>query len=261
MKLHSDIHVWMPGRSCVWVVLFLGLVSSPQALHGQYRKLSITASAGTNQLNLDAVDQKNQQDADGWGKQGYPLGTLASVKQSPVYSIAVGYRYDRDFAISLTGSYWSKTVSASYSDPDTFLKIDRGVGSTDFVFGISYYPSARPLFLEWYIQTNVGIKMARATSKAFGTLNQKQGPVLVPVPFVDTDALFTKSKLAVGALLGADIPLSGGFFLNAEGGYRFAQFGTMDGNVTQMGQTSFQTTSIEFDYSGFQVNVGLKYQF
>lgn len=261
MKLHSDIYHRLTGRSCAWIVIFLGFVSSPQVLHGQYRKWSVTASAGINQLSLDAVDEKNQQDADGWSKQGYPLGTIASVKQSPVYSLAVGYRYDRDFAISLTGSYWSKTVSTSYSDPDAFLRIDRGVGSTDVVFGISYYPSARPFFLDWYIQTNVGIKMARATSKAFGTLNQKQGPALVPVPFVDTDALFTKSKLAVGALLGADIPLSGGFFLNAEGGYRFAQFGTMDGDVTQMGQTSVQTTSIEFDYSGFQVSAGLKYQF
>ena len=239
----------------------MGCLSSPQTLYGQYRKWSIDASAGINLLNLDAVDQKNQQDVEGWGKQGYPVGTLGSVKQSPVYSIAVGYRYDRDFAVVLSGSSWSKTVSSSSSDADATLRLERGVGSTDIGFGISYYPTARPFFLEWYVQTNLAMTMARATSKAFGTLKQKQGPDLVPVPFVDTDARFTKSKFTVGALLGIDVHMGGAFFLNAEAGYRFAQFGTMEGNVTQMGETSVQTTTIEFDYSGFRLIAGLKYQF
>ena len=89
---------------------------------------------------------------------------------------------------------------------------------------------------------------------------QKEGSVLVPVPFVDTDGRYTRSKLTVGILVGGDVRLWGDIFLNAEAGYRFAQLGTMDGNVSQMGQNSVQTSSIGFDYSGFQVSAGLRYQ-
>ncbi len=245
----------------IWTILFLGVVSSPQILHGQYRKWSIGAAVGYNQLNLDAVDEKNQSDVAGWARQGLLLGQLGSVKRSPFYSVGVSYRYDREFGVSLSGSYWTKTVSSSYHGPDAALELDRGVGCTGIVLGISYYPQAQPFFLEWYIQTNLGVSVAHATAKAVGMQMVKSGSELIPVTFVDTDGTYTKSKLTVGALAGVDLPLIGGLSLKAEAGYRVAQFGTIDGDVTQMGQHSVQTSTIEFDYSGFQVSAGFRFQF
>ena len=242
-------------------MLIVGFVASPQLMYGQYRKWSVAAAIGYNQFNLDAVDEKNEADVQGWARQGYLVGPLASVKQAPSVSAGIAYRFDRDFGFSFAASYWSKTVSSSYNSSGAMLQLERGVGSTDVVLGISYYPSARPYFLEWYLQANFGICLARATAKAVGWQMVKTGSVLVPELFVDTDATFTKSKATVGILAGADMPLAGGLSLKAEAGYRFAQFGTMEGDVTQLGQHSTQTSTITFDYSGFQVSAGLRLQF
>ena len=261
MRHLSDPHTRAGRGRLIWTILFLGVISYPHTLLAQYRKWSVGAAVGYNQLNLDAVDEKNQSDVDGWTRQGLVLGQFGSVKRSPLYSICVSYRYDRDFGISLNGSYWTKTVSASYNGPEATLQLERGVGSTDVVVGISYYPSSRPYFLEWYIETNLGVSFAHATAKAVGTQMVKSGSVMIPVTFVDTDGTYKKSKAIVGVLVGADMPLVGGLSLKAEAGYRFAQFGTMDGDVTQMGQHSVQTSTIEFDYSGFQLSAGFRYQF
>lgn len=244
----------------LWITLLLGVISYPYTLHAQYRKWSVGAALGYNQLNLDAVDEKNQSDVEGWTRQGLLLGQLGSVKRSPFYSVCVSYRYDREFGVSLAGSYWTKTVSSSYNGPDASLHLERGVGSTDFVVGITYYPPARPFFLEWYVQTSLGVSLARATAKAVGTQMVKNGSVLIPVTFVDTDGSYKKSKAIVGVVVGADMPLIGGLSLKVEAGYRFAQFGAMDGDVTQMGQHSVQTSTISFDYSGFQVSAGFRFQ-
>ena len=260
MKLRSKQHTRGARRGLVWAILVLGVVSLPQMLHGQYRKWSVGASAGYNVLALDAVDEKNQADADGWTRQGYSVGKLSSVKNSPFYALSVTYRYDREFGISLVGSRWSKTVSSAYEGPDATLHLERGVGATNVELGISYYPSARPYFLEWYIQTNMGIAYGQATAKAAGSVMVKNGSLLVPAPFVDTDAQYKKSKLIAGVIVGADTPLTGGLFLHTEAGYRFSQLGEMDGDVTQMGIRSVQTSTIDFNFSGFLVSAGIRYQ-
>jgi hypothetical protein len=260
MKLLSNTHTLADRKGIVWTLFLLGVLSAPQMLHSQYRKWSVGASVGYNQLRLDAVDDKNQIDVAGWTRQGFMIGPLASVKQSPFYSVSISYRYDREYGFSCSGSYWSKTVSTSYNGPDANLRLERGVGTTDFVFGISYFPSARPYFLDWYIQTNIGITFAQATAKAVGATMVKDGSVLVPVPFVDTDGKYTKSKLIAGAVVGADIPLIGDLSLKAEAGYRFAQIGEMEGDVTQLGVHSVQTSTIDFNFSGFQVSAGFRFQ-
>jgi len=260
MRHLSDTNLRSFRGSLIWTILFLGVFPYPHTLHAQYRKWSVGAAVGYNLLNLDAVDEKNRADVEGRNEQGYLLGQLGSVKRSPFYSAGVSYRYDREFGFSLSASYWSKTVSSSYSGPNVGMQLERGVGSTDLVFGVSYYPPARPYFLDWYIQTNLGVAFARASTKTVGTQMVKDGSVLIPVTVIDTDAKYEKSKLTVGVLVGADVPLAGRFSLKAEAGYRFAQVGTMDGDVTQLGLHSVQTSTIEFDYSGFQVSAGVRLQ-
>ena len=260
MRHRSDTNRRAAGRCFIWIVLLLGVASTPQMLHSQYRKWSVTASIGYNRLNLDAVDEKNQSDVDGWGDQGIPAGQFASVRHSPFYSAGVSYRYDREFAISLTASYWSKTVSSSYDGPDAELHLDRGVGSTDVVLGIAYYPSARPYFLEWYIQTSLGLAIARASARAVGSRMQKDGSVLIPVLFVDTNGISTKSKMSAGLSMGADVRLFGGFSLTVAAGYRFAQLGILESDITRFGQHSNEPTTIEFDYSGVLASAGLLFE-
>ena len=260
MRHRSDTSRRAADRGFIWIVLLLGVASTPQMLHSQYRKWSITAAVGYNRLNLDAVDEKNQSDVDGWGNQGIPVGTFASVQRSPFYSAGVRYRYDREIAISLTASYWSKTVSSSYDGPDAVLHLDRGVGSTDVVLGIAYYPSARPYILEWYIQTSLGLAMARASARAAGSRMRKDGSVLIPVLFVDTEGTSAKSKMSVGLSMGADMRLFGGFSLTMAAGYRFAQLGILESDITRFGQLSKEPTTIEFDYSGVQVSAGFLFE-
>jgi hypothetical protein len=260
MKLPSDMHFRALDSKLIRTILVLGVLSSPHTLYGQYRKFSISAAAGYNLLNLGAVEEKNQSDVAGWAKQGLLLGQFESVKRSPVYSATVSYRLDRELGVSLTGSYWTKTVSASYDGPDASLQLERGVGSTDVVLGISYYPPVRPFFLDWYVQSTVGVSFGRATAKAVGSLMVKDGSVLIPVTFIDSYGSYSKSKAIVGVLVGADISLIGHLSLKTEAGYKFAQFGMMDGDVTQLGVQSVQTSTIEFDYSGFQVTAGFRYQ-
>ena len=260
MRHRSDTSRRAADCGFIWIVLLLGVASTPQMLHSQYRKWSLMAAVGYNRLNLDAVDEKNQADVDGWGNQGIPVGTFASVRRSPFYSAGVSYRYNREFAISLTASYWSKTVSSSYDGPDAELHLDRGVGSTDVVLGIAYYPSVRPYFLEWYIQTNLGLAMARASARAVGSRMQKDGSVLIPVLFVDTEGTSAKSKMSAGLSMGADIRLFSGFSLTMAAGYRFAQLGILESDITRFGQHSKEPTTIEFDYSGVLASAGLLFE-
>ena len=260
MKHRSEPHTAWTQRGVLWVVFVLCVVSLPHMLHGQYRKWSVGASVGYNMLTLDGVDEKNQADADGWTRQGYPVGTLSSVKNSPFYGLSVSYRYDREFGVSLAGSRWSKTVSALYNGPDATLRLERGVGATTVELGIAYYPSARPYFLDWYVQTTIGLAYGHATAKAAGYVMVKNGSLLVPQPFVDTDGEYNKSKLCAGLIVGADMAVAGGFFFHADAGYRFSQLGEMDGDVTQMGTRSVQTSTIDFNFSGFLLSAGIRYQ-
>ncbi|HTY36823.1 MAG TPA: hypothetical protein VMH23_06915 [Bacteroidota bacterium] len=243
------------------IVFVCALAAFPGISSAQYRVWTVGAFAGYGRLSLDAVDEKNQADVSGWSSQGYSLPPLTSVKDAPLYSFCVSYRYDRDFGLALTGSTWSKTVSSSYNGADAVLSLERGVGCTTVGLGVMYFPAARPFFMEWYVQTDLGICFARATAKASGYVMVKNGSLLYPSPFVETDARYSRSKMSAGVTIGGDAPLAAGFLLHADAGYRFAQVGEMDGDVTQMGQHSVQTSSIDFNFSGLLVSAGIRYRF
>lgn len=211
-------------------------------------------------LHLNGVDAKNQSDIEGWNAQGIPVGPLESLKQSPFYTAGISYRFDREYALSLTSLYWSKTVSSSYSGTDATLQVDRGVSSTDIALGILYYPANQSSFFEWDIRTNIGLTMARATSKAAGSSLKKIGGVITLAPFVDTDATYKTNKLTVSITAGLDRQLVSNLHLKVEAGYRFAQMGTMDGDVTSFGVHTTETSTTVFDYSGILISAGLAFE-
>ena len=259
MKLRFNRHRHAAVHVFVGIVLLSGIVLDSQPLYGQYKKWSVTASVGLNRLNLAAVDNKNSSDVAGWANQGIPVADFASVKISPLYSVGVRYRSDREFALSLTGTYWNKTVSSSYDGSDAILHLDRGVGSTDLMFGVSYYPGAQPPQFEWYIQGNIDLTMARATAKAVGSVGQKPGGTMILVPFIDTDGKYKKSSLSAGLGVGADMRLGGAFSLTGYAGYRFAQLGTMEGDISRFGVQTTESSTTAFDFSGLQISAGIRY--
>ena len=226
-------------------------------MRGQDRTFSISGSVGYSILNLSAVDEKNASDVVGWGNFGIPIGGFASEKQSPFLSGCLTYRYSRDFSVSLNGSYFSKTVSSLYNGSDAVLQLDRGVSATDLSLGIAYYPAAQSYLLEWYLQVNFGIFLARAEARTAGTQATKPGGFIVMVPFVDTDAQYTKTKTFAAFFVGADIPVFHRVFLKGEAGYRVAQMGELDGEITRFGVQVNQTSVTLFNFSGFLVSVGV----
>ena len=241
----------------VYCALLLATGVVQQSALGQDRIFSITGSAGYGLLSLGVVDAKNASDVEGWGNLGIPLNGFASVKQSPFFSGRMTYRYTRDFAVSMYGSYFSKTVSSSYDGPDAVLQLDRSVGATDLSLGVAYYPAAQPYFFQWYLQVNLGVILARATAKAVGTQATKPGGVVVVVPLVDSEGKYKMAKTSAAFFVGADMPLFRAVFLKGEAGYRVARVGELDGDITRFGVQSNEPSTTVFDFSGILVSVGV----
>lgn len=234
------------------------MILCTSTLCAQSHRWSITGSAGISLLSLGTVDDDNAADADGWARQGYPISRFPSLKQPLLYSAQLSYRHDREFGVSLIALYSSKTVRASYHSYDADLDLSRGIGSTDIILGVVYYPAARPYFLEWYVQATFGLTFGHATANATGVRYVKVAGVPTPQPLIETDAAFSKTKTSVGAGVGVDIPIVPGVAIRTETLYRFAQFGTMNGTVTRFGEQSDETTTIEFNYSGFLISAGIR---
>jgi len=245
-----------PARFGIATVTMVILCIS--AVRAQGHPWSVTGSAGMSVLSLGAVDDDNAADARGWASEGYPISQFPSVKKALLYSGRLSYRHDREFAVSLIALYSSKTVRASYHAADADLELSRGVGSTDVLVGIAYYPAARPYFLEWYVQATFGLTFGHATATATGVRYVKVAGVPTPQPLIGTDASFSKTKTSVGAGAGMDIPILSRVAFKADALYRFAQFGMMDGTVTRFGERSDATTTIEFNYSGFLFTAGIR---
>lgn len=247
-----------PGRALL-TALFLFLTSDSLARRAcaQDQGWSLTASAGYALLSLDEIDRDNNADVQGWNRLGVPVDAFESVRPSPFFAIGVRYRPSREFAFSLTGFYNTKKVSTSYSSPATTLSMTRSVGSTDISLGIAYIPPAQLYFLKWYIQVDATLVLARAAAEAYATQLVKIDGVPAIAPTVETSARYKKSRLGVGLSVGADVPLSRLVFLRFEGRYRFAQFGTLDADVTRFGDRFTETSTIEFNYSGFLLGAGI----
>jgi len=262
MKPPSNIHACAsrlsPRRTLVWLtVIALAFGTRPGHLNAQDRSWSISGSVGYARLSLDDVDGDNSADAEGWNRQGIPVGAFASMKWSPVFSGRVQYRLNREFAFSLTALYNSKRVTASYNSPEASLSLIRTVGSSGVSLGIAHFPSAQPYFLQWYLQVDMALTFARATAEAYGTRTVKVGGEPTLIPLAETSGTYKKSKVTVGIFLGADVPIVRPMFFRFEAGYRVAQFGKLGGDVTRFGEHTTETTTVEFDYSGFLLTAGV----
>jgi hypothetical protein len=77
------------------------------------------------------------------------------------------------------------------------------------------------------------------------------------VPLVDSDGNCKKAKTSAAFFVGADVPLFLRVFLKGEAGYRVAQVGELDSDITRFGVQSDGSSTTLFNFSGFVVSVGV----
>ncbi|HWP81370.1 MAG TPA: hypothetical protein VNN76_01820 [Bacteroidota bacterium] len=221
---------------------------------------SVSASAGYAFLDFKNVDRDNASDVEGYRRAGYELPTIPSLRNAFAYGGRITYRFERDNSFSLSVLETSRKVHTSFSRPEDSLALTRSVGSTTVLLGLAQHFEPVMDLLDWYAELNVGILFGRANSTAYQTHTSKRSET-DPAPITevtdDTKGTYRKSKLIVGAGVGAMINVFDAVVLKLEASYRFAKVGTIDGEITTFGQSRPHTTSIDFDYSGFVLGLGV----
>lgn len=239
------------------LVSFILLTVAACFSHAQERTFSFSLSAGYARLSLDQVDEDNQRDVEGWNRQGLPVGSFPSMKNAFMLSLKGVYRYERDVAFSLSVSDGSREVSTTYNTPEQTFTLVRSVGFTDFTFGVLYHVPIYYDVVEGYAGADVGLMRARANAEAYGTKTIKIVDSTQTVVTADTKGTYKASKTMVNVTLGTTVRVFEPMFLRAEAQYKVGKVGKMDGHVTRMGSEGEETTSIEFDFSGFFFTLGI----
>ncbi len=240
---------------------FVGGLFVVTLVQAQERTFTLSLSAGLAHMSLDQVDQDNQSDVEGWNRQGIFIGSFPSLKNAFMLSAKGSYRYDRDVAFSFSFSDASREVSTLYNTPEQTLKLVRSVGFTDATFGVVYHFPLYYDLAESYAGAEVGLMWARAHAEAYGTRTLKIVDSTETFPTLDTKGTYNATKTMVNALVGMHVRVFESLFLSAELKYKVGKVGKMDGHVTRIGSEGDETTSIEFDYSGLLITLGLGVKF
>lgn len=246
-----------PGH---FLLLLVALALHP-VLRAQEGTFSVNLSAGLAHLQLDQVDEDNQRDVEGWNRQGVFIGPFPSIKNAFLLSLKAVYRYDRDMAFSLSVCEGSREVSSSYTTPEQTLTLIRSVSFTDVTVGVLYHFPLSYDRVEGYVGGEVGFMKARAEAEAYGSRTVKIVDSTQTFVTADTKGTYRAGKTMASVLLGATMQLFEPIFLRAEAQYKVGNVGKMDGRVTRMGTERDETTSIEFNYSGFLLTLGIGARF
>ena len=235
-------------------------------LYGQEGTWSLTASAGIGMLSMAPVNQTLDKTVESWNQnqnQPVPIGPFQHFSSSPFLSSRLTYRYERDVALSISFSYFSRTLTNSYSSSNDFLSLERTVGSTDLLLGLTYYLPQLVYRLDSYVIGEVGPIFARADAITYATTIKKTGSVGEMVVTYDTKAFYRKSKLVANLGAGGAFHVAEQIFLRAEALYRIAQVGQMDGDITSLRPVPDEQriSTTEFDFSALVVQVGIGVEF
>ncbi len=214
---------------------------------------TLSGGAGYALISLSAVKGDMERDVRIYNENGHELPPFPSPSPGVAFTANATYRFDREYSISLNACHDTRTVESSWSSPEVALSLKRRIKSTVVSAGLLYhFPSATDSDL--FAEVEIGILFARATSYALWTHTEKLSDsslTYVTLVLDDTRGVFEKSKLIVSAGMGGSIRLLGPLFLRGKMLYRFGQIGKIDGSVTKFGQTVDQTTSVDFNFSGF----------
>lgn len=240
------------------VVAVILLPLGASFLSAQERTFSFSLSAGLARLSLDQVDEDNQRDVEGWNRQGLLVGSFPSMKNAFMLSLKGWYRYDRDFAFSFSVSRGTREVSASSRTSEQTLKLNRSVGFTDVMVGVLYYVPISSDVVEGYAGAEVGMMYAQANADAYGatTIYDVDVPEQTFV-YLETDGAFSAKRTVAHLTLGTSLRVYAPVFLRMEAQYKIGPVGKMNGHVTRIGSEGEETTSIEFDFSGFFFTLGI----
>lgn len=240
-------------RSTVFVLT----LTPPLALFAQEETFSVNISAGFARLQLDQVDDDNQRDVEGWNRQGVFIGPFPSIKNAFLLSVKGVYRYDREVAFSFSISNGSREVSTSYTTSEQTLTLIRSVGFTDVTVGVLYHFSLYSGRAESYIGGEAGLMNARAEAEAYGAKTTKIVDSTQTIITADTKGKYSAGKTMASVIVGATARVVEPLFLRAEAQYKVGNVGRMNGRVTRIGSEREETTSIEFNYSGFLFTLGI----
>jgi hypothetical protein len=242
----------------VYIFLFsVFLVSTlPIITFAQESPFTFSVSGGWVYMSLDQVDEDNQRDIEGWRVQGIPIEDFGSLKTALQFGAKGTYRFERDIVLSLSFTHAEREVRAEYLSYDATLELDRSVGFTDVLAGLGFYYPITPLHAEAYAGGEVGMMYARADAKAYGTQQKTSDTTQIDI-VLDSEGHYKKNKLVLNAVAGMNFHVFEPLFLQVEAKYKFGKVGKLEGDVRRFNDTAVQETTIEFDYSGLFLSLGI----
>ncbi len=249
----------MTPHSKVRLFVLLFAIHSVTA-SGQEGSWSLSAVGGYAYLDLQDIDGDNASDVEGYRRATYDLPDFPSLRSAFAFGGKITYRFERDYSFSLIVYESSRQVSSRFSRPQDSLALTRSVGSTAFLVGIAQHFEPVQDVFDWYAELHIGILAARAGTKAYQTHTLKRSesdPTPITEVTDDTYGEFRKSKLIVGAGIGSSLYVARPFFLKADLIYRFAKIGKMETDLTTLTGKRAHITSVDFNFSGFFLLVGL----
>lgn len=248
----------MRRRSEPAVVLGLLLAVAAPA-PGQEGSWTLSAGAGYALINFAAVKADMERDVRGYNESGYPIPSFPSPGPGRALNARVGYRFERDFSFSLSASQDERTVETSFTDPDRSLFLQRSLRATYVSVGLVYHFPAGVLF-DLQAEAGVGMINTRATSRAFGTSEEKSADTVITLVDYDSRGEFKKSQLTAHAAVGGHVRVLGPAIVRWEAAYRFGRMGTIVGDLYQFEERKELESTVPFDYSGFLflVSIGVE---
>ncbi|MEX1138129.1 MAG: hypothetical protein WEB33_04000 [Bacteroidota bacterium] len=232
--------------------LLTSCIIIPVAGLAQEGTWTLSAGAGYAIISLGAVKADMERDVGTYNEAGFGLPPFPSPSPGIALTAAASYRFDRDYSFSINAHHDTRTVETSWSNQEDDISLKRRIKATVVSAGVvHHFPGT--LDTDIFVEVEVGILFARATSYAYWTHTEKLFDSTSTEVLGDTRGVFERSKMIASVGAGGSVRLFGPMFLRGKLLYRVGQLGKIDGSITKFGQTMDQTTTIEFNFSGFLI--------
>lgn len=213
---------------------------------------TLSGGAGYALISLGAVKADMDRDVQTYNEVGYGLPFFPSPSPGIALTASASYRFDRDYSFSLNAHHDTRTVETSWANHEDDISLKRRIKATVVSGGIAYhFPGTSDIDL--FVEVEVGILFARATSYAYWVHTEKLFDSTTTEILGDTKGVFEKSKMVASVGVGGSIRVFGPMIVRGTLLYRVGQIGKIEGTLTKFGQTAEQTSSIEFNYSGIMI--------
>lgn len=213
---------------------------------------TLSGGAGYALISLGAVKGDMDRDVQTYKEAGYGLPLFPSPSPGLALTASASYRFERDYSFSLNAHHDTRTVETSWANHEDDISLKRRIKATVVSGGIAYhFPGTSDTDL--FVEVEVGILFARATSYAYWIHTEKLFDSTTTEILGDTKGVFEKSKLVASVGAGGTIRVFGPMIVRGIVLYRVGQIGKINGTLTKFGQTAEQTSSIEFNFSGLMM--------